>query len=93
MPCMKGGVKHFHKVRQYADMVIVCVVLVFVAIVVLIEIWDPVMQRIQKFRAPEGAIRLSDDENADSHHYRPFVLQPAPKSKSKLGAISVKEEI
>jgi hypothetical protein len=41
VPCkMHRG--HYHVVRRYADMTVVSIVLVFIAVIALIELWDPV---------------------------------------------------
>lgn len=45
VPCNMHGDVHFHQVRKYADMVIVSIVLTFIGVVALIELWNPVCRR------------------------------------------------
>ncbi|KAK6818849.1 hypothetical protein PG995_003931 [Apiospora arundinis] len=64
MPCHKnhGGKQQFHLVRQYADMVVVGVLAVFLMAVAIVELWTPVSGRLRQWRNNEGAIRLGDEE-------------------------------
>ncbi|KAK7962162.1 uncharacterized protein PG986_002987 [Apiospora aurea] len=71
MPCQKhGGKQHYHLVRQYADMVVVGVLAVFLMAVAIIELWTTVssrtgkltLGRLRQWRNNEGAIRLGDEE-------------------------------
>jgi hypothetical protein len=43
IPCPMN-IKHVHRVRNYADMAVVSVVLVFIALVAIIELWAPICQ-------------------------------------------------
>lgn len=46
LPCqVHGGPRHYHLARQYADMVVVGVLIAFVALVTLVEMWSPMSQR------------------------------------------------
>lgn len=46
LPCQThGGPRHYHLARQYADMVVVGVLIAFVALVILVELWSPISQR------------------------------------------------
>lgn len=46
MPCQKhGGKQHYHLVRQYADMVVVGVLAIFLMAVAVVELWTPVSER------------------------------------------------
>ncbi|KAK7914846.1 hypothetical protein PG985_012549 [Apiospora marii] len=63
MPCQKhGGKQHYHLVRQYADMVVVGVLAIFLMAVAVVELWTPVSERLRQWRNNEGAIRLGDEE-------------------------------
>lgn len=45
LPCqVHGGPRHYHLARQYADMVVVGVLIAFVALVTLVELWSPMSQ-------------------------------------------------
>lgn len=46
MPCQKhGGKQHYHLVRQYADMVVVGVLAIFLMAVAVVELWTPISAR------------------------------------------------
>ncbi|KAI1854156.1 hypothetical protein JX265_000560 [Neoarthrinium moseri] len=96
VPCkMHAG--HFYLVRRYADMTLVTTVLIFIAIVALIEIWSPMCRTIRRVWYGEGRIRLEDEECEKEQLKRRhpnFVLLPAPKAckKSKLSPIAEKFE-
>ncbi|KAK8064721.1 hypothetical protein PG994_007359 [Apiospora phragmitis] len=89
MPCQRhGGKQHYHLVRQYADMVVVGVLAVFLMAVAVIELWTPVSTRLRQWRNKDGAIRLGDEEKmhmASSDALQssvPRLLTPALKPAS-----------
>jgi hypothetical protein len=46
IPCFSHGkALHYHRVRVYADMLVVSLVLSFIAVILVIELWKPVTAR------------------------------------------------
>ncbi|KAK8016534.1 hypothetical protein PG993_014723 [Apiospora rasikravindrae] len=80
MPCQKhGGKQHYHLVRQYADMVVVGVLAVFLMAVAVIELWTPVSSRLRQWRHNEGAIRLGDEEKMPMSSSPDVLRSPVPQ--------------
>ncbi|KAK8074658.1 hypothetical protein PG997_009321 [Apiospora hydei] len=80
MPCQKhGGKQHYHLVRQYADMVVVGVLAVFLMAVAVIELWTPVSSRLRQWRNNEGAIRLGDEEKRPMSSSPDVLRSPVPQ--------------
>ncbi|KAI1339330.1 hypothetical protein F5Y15DRAFT_85459 [Xylariaceae sp. FL0016] len=50
------------RVQRYAGISVAGLVLSFVAVLVLIELWAPIRQRVCRLRSSRGAIYLRDDE-------------------------------
>ncbi|KAI1261549.1 hypothetical protein F5Y18DRAFT_201348 [Xylariaceae sp. FL1019] len=62
IPCVSRGKKlHYKRVRIYADMLVVGVVLSFVAILLVIELWTPALRRFRRLRTRHGAISLGEE--------------------------------
>ncbi|KAK7984818.1 hypothetical protein PG996_005946 [Apiospora saccharicola] len=86
MPCQKhGGKQHYHLVRQYADMVVVGVLAIFLMAVAVIELWTPVSGRLHQWWSNEGAIRLGDEEKTPmsslaASQLSAAAVKPAPAS-------------
>lgn len=81
-------------VREYSDVVVVGIVLLFLAIVVCVEavekfggnLRNPFCRnsRGQRTTQRHGAIFLADDEEVAFVIPKPFCLQPAPPPRSKM---------
>ncbi|KAI3320783.1 hypothetical protein HD806DRAFT_217363 [Xylariaceae sp. AK1471] len=65
IPCFSHGkTLHYHRVRVYADMLVVSLVLSFIAVVLVIELWKPIVARLRRFRSGHGPIYLDVKEEA-----------------------------
>ncbi|KAI0595260.1 hypothetical protein F4775DRAFT_595484 [Biscogniauxia sp. FL1348] len=65
VPCMsRHGTQYYQRVRKHTDVLVVAIVLSFVGVVMLIELWDPICQRFRQFRSGKGAIYLEDEEES-----------------------------
>ncbi|KAI1352619.1 hypothetical protein F5Y01DRAFT_85444 [Xylaria sp. FL0043] len=63
LPCFTTDkTLHYHRVRVNTDMLVVSLVLSFIAVVLVIELWKPVSARIRRFRKGHGPIYLDADE-------------------------------
>ncbi|KAI1320410.1 hypothetical protein F5Y16DRAFT_389831 [Xylariaceae sp. FL0255] len=61
VPCVSHDQKlHYERVRIYADHLVVGLVLSFVAVVLIIELWMPVAERIRRARTGYGPIYLDE---------------------------------
>ncbi|KAI5924457.1 hypothetical protein F4810DRAFT_121930 [Camillea tinctor] len=64
VPCMsRHGTPYYQRVRKHTDVLVVAIVLSFVGVVMLIELWGPICQRFRQFRSGKGAIYLEDEES------------------------------
>ncbi|KAI1632566.1 hypothetical protein F4809DRAFT_82318 [Biscogniauxia mediterranea] len=67
VPCMsRHGTQYYQRVRKHSDVLVVAIVLSFVGVVTLIELWDPICERFRQFRSGKGAIYLEEDEESRS---------------------------
>ncbi|KAI1424581.1 hypothetical protein F5Y12DRAFT_441132 [Xylaria sp. FL1777] len=67
LPCLTTDKTiHYHRVRVNTDMLVVSLVLSFIAVVVVIELWKPVAARVRRFRSGLGPISL-DSNGATSN--------------------------
>ncbi|KAI1291266.1 hypothetical protein F5Y03DRAFT_42923 [Xylaria venustula] len=63
LPCFTTNkTLRYHPVRVNTDMLVVSLVLSFIAVVLVIELWKPVATRIRRFRSGHGPIYLDIDE-------------------------------
>ncbi|KAI0426903.1 hypothetical protein F5Y09DRAFT_47504 [Xylaria sp. FL1042] len=63
LPCFTTDkTLHYHRVRVNTDMLVVSLVLSFIAVVLVIELWKPVVSRIRRFRKGHGPIYLDIDD-------------------------------
>ncbi|CAJ2503859.1 Uu.00g112530.m01.CDS01 [Anthostomella pinea] len=62
VPCRsQTGALHYHLVRRYADALVVSLVLGFIAVVLVIELWSPASQKIRQYWTGHGAIYLEGE--------------------------------
>ncbi|KAI0532698.1 hypothetical protein GGR58DRAFT_154262 [Xylaria digitata] len=62
LPCFTTDkTLHYHRIRVNTDMLVVSLVLTFVVVVLVIELWKPVVARIHRFRSGHGAIHPDID--------------------------------
>ncbi|KAI0522273.1 hypothetical protein F5B22DRAFT_643293 [Xylaria bambusicola] len=60
LPCFSTDkTLHYHRIRVNTDTLAVSIVLIFIAVVLVIELWRPVTARIRRFRSSHGPIYLS----------------------------------
>lgn len=88
VPCPKQK-GHFHLVKEYADTTVVGVVFLLIAVIALIELWGPICATTNRIWNREGRIRLEDEVDEKKFleiRYSDFVLQPAPKTRSKTNS-------
>ncbi|KAI8632963.1 hypothetical protein F5Y19DRAFT_335464 [Xylariaceae sp. FL1651] len=65
IPCFsQGKALRYRRVRIYADMLVVSLVLSFVAVVLVIELWVPAVERLRRFRSGHGPIYLGGSHEA-----------------------------
>ncbi|GAW23273.1 hypothetical protein ANO14919_128270 [Xylariales sp. No.14919] len=63
LPCFTTDkTLHYHRVRVNTDMLVVSLVLSFIAVILVIELWKPVAARIRRLRSGHGPIYLRIDE-------------------------------
>ncbi|KAI1362475.1 hypothetical protein F5Y08DRAFT_272742 [Xylaria arbuscula] len=63
IPCFTADKTiHYHRIRVNTDMLVVSLVLSFIAVVLVIELWKPVAARIRRIRSGHGPIHLSVEE-------------------------------
>ncbi|ETS77794.1 hypothetical protein PFICI_09856 [Pestalotiopsis fici W106-1] len=85
IPCPKQS-GYFHLVKGYTDTTVVAVVFILIAVIALIELWNPICKITSRIWNREGMIRLDDNVDEKKQlevRYSDFVLQPAPKTRSK----------
>ncbi|KAI0147515.1 hypothetical protein GGR57DRAFT_253796 [Xylariaceae sp. FL1272] len=100
IPCVSSGKKlHYKRVRIYADMLVVGLVLSFVAVLLVIELWTPVIQRIRRLRSGHGAIYLDEEAfklndmkkpcNACASHISELPEEGQQERNTEKGRVSV----
>ncbi|KAI0393081.1 hypothetical protein F5Y17DRAFT_329981 [Xylariaceae sp. FL0594] len=67
IPCLsQGKALHYRRVRVYADMLVVSLVLTLVAVLLIVELWKPAVTRLRRLRSGCGPIYLDTDTKEDS---------------------------
>ncbi|KAF2970884.1 hypothetical protein GQX73_g2658 [Xylaria multiplex] len=101
LPCFTTDkTLHYHRIRVNTDMLVVSLVLTFVVVVLVIELWKPVATRIRRFQSGHGAIHLDIDavtrgENLaekPSMPYEPIAegIAESKQEASKVGMVTTK---
>ncbi|KAI1506088.1 hypothetical protein F5X99DRAFT_180467 [Biscogniauxia marginata] len=86
VPCMsQHGTKYYHRVRKHTDVLVVGIVLSFVAIVLLIELWNPICQRIYRSREGRGPIYLEDEESKTTSEQGQHAMRQETQGPKILG--------
>ncbi|KAI1114677.1 hypothetical protein F5Y14DRAFT_158375 [Nemania sp. NC0429] len=63
IPCFSAGKTiRYHCVRVNTDMLVVSLVLSLVAIILVIELWKPVISSLRRFRSSHGPIHLDGND-------------------------------
>ncbi|KAI0802458.1 hypothetical protein GGR55DRAFT_446833 [Xylaria sp. FL0064] len=98
LPCFTTDkTLHYHRVRVNTDMLVVSLVLSFIAVVLVIELWKPMTARIRRFRKGHGPIYLDADEGAgkESLTGKPCDVPGGPiigafiESKREIGTVEI----
>ncbi|KAI0908361.1 hypothetical protein F4824DRAFT_505009 [Ustulina deusta] len=85
LPCFTTDkTLHYHRVRVNTDMLVVSLVLCFIAVVLVIELWKPVAARVRRFRSGHGPIYLENDEVPSKED---LVRKPCASCGPMIGAI------
>ncbi|KAI1277254.1 hypothetical protein F5Y07DRAFT_107492 [Xylaria sp. FL0933] len=86
LPCFTTDkTLHYHRVRVNTDMLVVSLVLSFIAVVLVIELWKPMAARIRRFRKGHGPIYLDADEGTGKEN---LTGNPCVSCGPMIGAFS-----
>ncbi|KAI1824334.1 hypothetical protein F4861DRAFT_265023 [Xylaria intraflava] len=65
IPCFSGNTPDYQGAQIHTDVIVVALVLSFVAVVLIIELWNPVAARISYFQSGHGPIYLDTKREAN----------------------------
>lgn len=69
IPCFAAGkILRYHCVRVNTDMLVVSLVLSLIAIILIIELWKPVVSSFRRFRSSHGPNYLDGDKAMSKEH-------------------------
>ncbi|KAI0020055.1 hypothetical protein F4780DRAFT_744358 [Xylariomycetidae sp. FL0641] len=80
IPCLHyiSSLQLHHVNRQHADLVVLSILLTFILVLLLLEIWSPMYQRLRHLRSGHGPIYLEDEKDvSDDAWHLPVRSQPS----------------
>ncbi|KAI0968757.1 hypothetical protein F4678DRAFT_184471 [Xylaria arbuscula] len=86
LPCFTTNkTLRYHPVRVNTDMLVVSLVLSFIAVVLIIELWKPIAARVRRFRSGHGPIYLDIDEMTSKEDSAQKVCVPSAPMTGAIG--------